>query len=70
MSQIIEQAEELRARAVALLLQEQNAIEQKLDQLGYAGAETKSRKQVTCGKCGGTGHTARTCPTTPEEMNG
>ena len=70
MSQIIDQAEELRAQAIALLLQERNAIEQKLGQLGYDGAETKSRKQITCGKCGAGGHTARTCPATPEEMNG
>ena len=65
---IIDQAEQLRQQAIALLLQERGTIEQKLSQLAYDGAasEIKIRKPKTCGRCGQEGHTMRTCPTTKE----
>jgi hypothetical protein len=62
---ILEQVEELRQKAIALLLQERATIDQKLNQIGHVnGAEQKKdRKQITCGRCGLVGHTARKCPT-------
>jgi len=59
----IEQAEELRQKALALLLGERQAIDDKLAMLGHDGtAKPVTRKPTTCAKCGEVGHTVRTCP--------
>jgi hypothetical protein len=65
MSQIIDQAEELRKQAVALLLHERQTINEKLQQLGHNGEplQTKEPKLKACRRCGQAGHTVRTCPT-------
>jgi hypothetical protein len=63
MSHIIEQAEELRARAITLLLMERSAIDEQLGLLGHDGtAAAKQPKQKVCGTCGDASHNARTCP--------
>ena len=63
MNQAIEHAERLRQEAIAILIADRDALDAQLARLGYAGetAQKKSRT-VTCGKCGGEGHTARACP--------
>ena len=62
---ILEQAEELRQKAIALLVQERETINQKLNQLGYEGTEKGSRKK--CGRCGQEGHSVRTCTASSPE---
>jgi hypothetical protein len=67
MSTIIESAEAKRREAIQILVAERQAIDEALTRLGYDGTEVKKdRKQLTCGRCGANGHTARTCPTPPE----
>jgi hypothetical protein len=61
MSHITEQAEELRQKAIALLLQEREAIDQKLAQFGFAGAASKEVRR-SCSVCGAPDHNARRCP--------
>ena len=65
MSIILEQAEDLRKRAVELLLTERNAIDEKLTTLGYDGAGT-AKKVRACSKCGSADHNSRTCTVIPE----
>jgi hypothetical protein len=60
MSQITDQAEELRQRAIALLMQEQEAIDEKLSQLGHDGHRPASKR--SCSTCGAADHNARRCP--------
>lgn len=60
MSHITEQAEELRQKAISLLLQEREAIEQKLAQLAYDGAQKEPKRR--CSNCGSADHNARRCP--------
>ena len=63
MSDILSQAEELRQKAIALLVSERQAIDEKLATLGHDGtAKPSTRKPTTCAKCGEVGHTVRTCP--------
>jgi hypothetical protein len=59
MSQIIQQAEELRQQAIALLIQERETLDQKLAQLGYDG--TPKQVQRSCSICGASNHNARRC---------
>jgi len=61
MSTIIEQAEILRQQAIALLLQERETINRKLEQLGHDGAAPE-KKSRTCSNCGAADHNARRCP--------
>jgi hypothetical protein len=67
---ILDQAEQLRQQAIALLLQERGTIEHKLNQLGHDGqpGELKPRKPKSCRRCGQEGHTTRTCAA-PKEAN-
>lgn len=65
MSEIIQQAEELRSRAIAVLVSEKNAIEDELRLLRYDGDspnDGKYAKRKACGLCGDATHNARTCP--------
>lgn len=67
MSHIIEQAEELRQKAIAILLQERETIDAKLMQLGHAGPPKQAKR--SCSNCGGTDHNARRCPTNKAVQN-
>ncbi len=60
MSHVTEQAEELRQKAIALLLQEREAIDQKLTQLAYNSGPRELKR--SCSNCGATDHNARRCP--------
>jgi len=60
MSQILEQVDELRSRAIGLLLTERSAIDERLKLLAYDGAAPIPKPRV-CGACGSEGHTTRTC---------
>ena len=62
MSHTIEQAEELRQKAISLLLQERETIDQKLQQLGHG---TEAKKVRACSKCGSADHNARSCKNIP-----
>jgi hypothetical protein len=64
MTQSIEQAEALRQQAIALLITDRTAIEEKLTQLGYDGT-TPTQKKKVCSLCQSADHNARTCPTRP-----
>jgi hypothetical protein len=68
MSTILEQAEQYRQQAIALLIQERETIDQKLNQLGANGDNSPAAKKVrACSKCGSADHNARTCTITPSE---
>jgi len=58
MSQILDQAEELRKQAIGILLAERQEIDRKLAQLGADGTETPLKKKA-CSVCGSAEHTAR-----------
>jgi hypothetical protein len=60
MSHVTEQAEELRRKAIALLVEEREAIDQKLAQLGHDGAPREPKR--SCSHCGAADHNARRCP--------
>lgn len=63
MSHVIEQAEELRKRAIELLLAERTAIDERLAMLSHEGGEPATTfKRRVCGTCGSTDHNARRCP--------
>lgn len=62
MTQSIDQAEALRRQAIALLIADRTAIEEKLAQLGYDG-QTPTQKKKVCSLCQSADHNARTCPT-------
>lgn len=62
MSDAIQQADELRSRAIGLLLTERTAIDESLKRLGYDGTATTQPRQKVCSGCGGSDHNARTCP--------
>jgi hypothetical protein len=57
---ILDQAEELRQKAITLLVQEREAIDQKLTQLGYDGAPKQTKR--SCSVCGAADHNVRRCP--------
>jgi hypothetical protein len=60
MSQIIDQAEELRKQAIALLLAERQSIDRTLALLGYDGVSPAAPvKPKTCAVCGSPEHNAR-----------
>jgi hypothetical protein len=63
MSQVIDQADELRKRAIEILLVERAAIDERLTMLAYNGTPIMpSEKQRICGICGSPDHNARRCP--------
>ena len=70
MNPFIEQAEALRQQAIAILIEDQKAIEAKLAQLGYDGAiqTAPEKKSRACSKCGQRGHSARTCAVTEQSV--
>jgi hypothetical protein len=57
---ILDQAEELRQKAITLLVQERDAVDQKLAQLGYDRAPKEVKR--LCSLCGEADHNARRCP--------
>jgi len=60
MSEILDQAEELRGKAIALLLAERQAIDRMLALLGHDGASPAApAKPKTCAVCGSPEHNAR-----------
>ena len=61
MSQILDQAEELRMQAIGLLLTERQEIDHKLTMLGHDGTALE-KKTRACKTCGQGGHNAKTCP--------
>jgi hypothetical protein len=65
---ILEQAEEFRQKAITLLQQERDAIDQKLAQLGHDGTPREAKR--SCSVCGAADHNARRCPTNkaPEKI--
>jgi hypothetical protein len=65
---ILEQAEEFRQKAITLLQQEREAIDQKLTQLGGTPREAKR----SCSICGAADHNARRCSKNqvPEKIEG
>lgn len=64
MSQITEQADELRKKAIEILLNERAAIDERLNLLAYQGTGMNTpTKQRTCRTCGSPEHDARRCPT-------
>jgi hypothetical protein len=62
MSETIQQAEELRSRAIGVLLAERTAIDERLRLFGYDGTTAIQPKQKVCSVCGDSAHNARTCP--------
>lgn len=60
MSQILHQVDELRQQAIAMLLAERQAIDEKLASLSYDGAAPPKKK--ICSLCQSPEHNARTCP--------
>jgi|HubBroStandDraft_1064217.scaffolds.fasta_scaffold451855_1 hypothetical protein len=67
MSEAIQQADELRSRAIGLLLTERNVIDERLTLLGHDGTapnpnQSSGRKTKACLLCGNGGHAARACP--------
>jgi hypothetical protein len=62
MSETIQQAEDLRSRAIGLLLAERQAIDDRLRLFGYDGMLPTHLKQKACSVCGDGAHNARTCP--------
>ena len=63
MSQVIEQADELRKKAIEILLTERAAIDERLQMLAYDGTENSPvARQRICGICGSAEHNARRCP--------
>jgi hypothetical protein len=65
MSHAIDQAEDLRQRAVDILLAERAAIDEHLAMLSYDGREAPSAassKRRVCTVCGSADHNARRCP--------
>jgi hypothetical protein len=70
MSQAIDQAEDLRKRAIDILLTERAAIDERLATLSYDMAATPNTsvpKRRACGICGGADHNARRCPKNTSE---
>jgi hypothetical protein len=67
---ILEQAEEFRQRAITLLQQEREAIDQKLAQLGQDGTPREAKR--SCSVCGAADHNARRCSKNkaPENIEG
>lgn len=61
MSDTIQQADELRGRAIALLVSERQVIDDRLKLLGYDGTAPAQPRPKSCSACGSTGHTSRTC---------
>jgi hypothetical protein len=61
MSETIENADRLRQQAINLLLEERNAIDERLRFFSYDGV-APIPKQKVCSVCGDGSHNARTCP--------
>ena len=66
----LEQAEDLRQRAITLLVQERETIDIKLAQLGFDGTPKETKR--SCSVCGAADHNARRCPKNkaPEAIEG
>ena len=72
MSHAIDQAEDLRKRAVDILLAERAAIDEHLAMLSYDGGEAPSAassKRRACTVCGNADHNARRCPKNGSETS-
>jgi hypothetical protein len=67
MSDVLVQVEELRLKAITLLLAERQAIDEKLATFGSEEG-SQSRKRTSCKRCGQEGHTVRTCPRPEVEL--
>jgi hypothetical protein len=61
MSDVVNQAEELRQKMIVLLVAERQAIDEKLAQIGHDGGLQAAKKGKTCSICGSVEHNARTC---------
>ena len=64
MSEAIQQADELRGKAISLLLTERTAIDDRLRLFGYDGTNPITQptgRKKTCSVCNSETHTARTC---------
>ena len=61
MSEVLNEAEGLRQKMIALLLAERQAIDEKLALVGYDGVAALPRKAKVCSLCGSSEHNARTC---------
>lgn len=71
MSQIIDQADELRKRAIEILLTERTAIDQRLAVLGHDGTPpVASQRLRSCGICGSSEHNARRCSRKNSDVSG
>ena len=62
MSDVLNQAEELRQKMINLLLAERQAIDEKLALVGYENGRPSLRRSKACSTCGSPEHNARTCP--------
>jgi len=61
MSEVMNQVEELRQKMIALLVAERQAIDEKLQQIGFDGSPQAPKKGKACSICGSAEHNARTC---------
>jgi hypothetical protein len=61
MSEVINEAETLRLKLIALLVTEREAIDEKLALVGYDGMGRPAKKTKVCSVCGSADHNARTC---------
>src|SRR5450755_3743105 len=61
MSEVMNQAEELRQKMIALLVAERQAIDEKLVQIGCGASPQAAKKSKACSICGSGEHNARTC---------
>ena len=64
MSEAIQQADELRGKAISLLLTERTAIDDRLRLFGYDGTNPITHpagRKKACSICNSETHTARTC---------
>ncbi len=70
MSHTIDQADDLRKRAIEILLTERAAIDERLVMLSYdavgAGSSAPTKRRV-CGICGSADHNARRCTKTSSD---
>ncbi len=61
MSDILNQVEDLRQKAISILLAERQAIDEKLALVGYTANGQMPKKTKACSICGSLEHNARTC---------
>jgi hypothetical protein len=75
MSHILDQADELRKKAIELLLAERNAIDETLRKLahdasGDVALKPREPRKKACTACGEHGHNARGCPKKSPDASG